>query len=53
MERSTKEKSFFFQILSTTSVRKGVEFSIEDLYVDIGAKVLNVINLDGIHQEIE
>lgn len=46
MERSTKEKSFFFffQILSTTSVRKCVEFSIENLYVDIGAKGLNVIN---------
>ena len=44
MERSTKEKSFLFQNLSTTSVRKCVEFSIENLYVDIGAKGLNVIN---------
>ena len=46
MERSTKEKSFvfFFQILSTTSVLKCVEFRIENLYVDIGAKGLNVIN---------
>ena len=44
MERSTKEIFFFpNSVYTTTSVGKCVEFSIENLYVDIGAKGLNLI----------
>ena len=31
----------FYQILSTNSVRKFMETSLENLYVDIGAKMIN------------
>ena len=36
---SQREKSLiFYQILSTNSLRKCIEISLENLYVDIGAK---------------
>ena len=36
-EMNAKEKMLFNQILSTNSLRKFMEISLENLYVDIGA----------------
>ena len=44
--RGGGENAFFFQILSTNSVRRRMKISLQNLYVDVEVKEKSTINQD-------